>query len=370
MNNNEYCVLIYNVNLHNFLHIFNCLKLIPTYNHFMKIIFAWWWTWWHLHPSIAIAGHIQWDVLFIIWKSILDKQVLRKTPFKYRQISSWKLRRYFDLKNFTDIFSFLIWIIQSFFIIKSFSPDVIFCKWWYISLPVAISWWILRKKIILHESDSVLWMANSITSRFSNKLIMWLEQNLNPIRYNENELNINLIKDIKSKSKWKKILFIMWGSQGAQQLNELVIEIFENIKKNYYFIHLTWKWKKTFIKSPSYIQFEYLDNDYFSYLFCADLVISRAWASSIAEILALKKPSLLIPLPNSASNHQEINAKIIWKKWLTVYITKNLLHKENIINIISNNEILENIENNLKLIESHNVIDTIIAIIQKVIHNK
>ena len=140
----------------------------------MKIIFAWGWTWWHIFPSLAIAKFLGWEKLFLISKNNLDEEILKKTNFKYKKIFSWKFRRYFDffaiLENFFDVFKFIFWFFQSLKIILQFKPDVIFCKWWFVSLPVAFAWKILGKKIILHESDSVMWIANKIISKFANKI--------------------------------------------------------------------------------------------------------------------------------------------------------------------------------------------------------
>ena len=327
----------------------------------MKVIFAWWWSWGHILPSIAIAKRLNCEILFICSKWKLDAKMLSEYKFNFSAISAWKIRRYFDVKNISDILLFIYWIIESLFYIFRFSPDIIFCKWWYVSLPVAIAWWILRKKIILHESDWVMWIANKITSYFSSHVIMWLEQNLNPVRFeakNVNKADIN--------TNWKKLLFIMWWSQWAKQLNDLIVGIFPIIKEKYFVVHLTWIWKRTSIISKNYIQFEYLDKEYANYLKLSDFIISRSWASSIAEILAFKKPSILIPLVWSASNHQEINAKYVYNQKLCFMLESKIINHENIISIINDDKAIAELSKRLKLIKVNDVIGEIIKLINNI----
>jgi UDP-N-acetylglucosamine--N-acetylmuramyl-(pentapeptide) pyrophosphoryl-undecaprenol N-acetylglucosamine transferase len=336
----------------------------------MKIIFVWWGTWWHIYPNIAIANKVSSEhkILFIISNSKLDKEILDKTNFKYKQIYSWKLRRYFDIKNFIDPIFILLWFIQSFFILNKFKPDVIFCKWWYVCIPIAIAWWVYKNlknnslKIILHESDMVMWLANKIISKFADNIIWWIKDWLNPIRVDD----IKYEKLLKIKNIGKlPILLIMWWSQWAKQLNDIVVEIFPKIKYKYYIIHLTWKWKQTNIKDKNYEQYEFLDENYFNILSLADFIISRAWANSIAEILNFKKPSILIPLNSSSWDHQRKNAKYISDKWLAIYLDPINLCSKKIIEILHNNHLINSLKNNLNNFKSINAVEKILEIIQK-----
>jgi len=283
----------------------------------MKIIFAWGWTWWHIFPSLAILNSLKkqdkkTEELFIISENVLDEEILSKTDFNYKKISSWKLRRYFSWENFSDLPKIIYWFCQSLVIISKFKPDVIFCKWWFVSLPVAIAWKVLWKKIILHESDSVMWIANKIISKFSDEILYW-EKIWNPINFSgkifSDEEKISFIKE-KNFPENKKILFVSWGSQWAEEVNNLIKDNFDNIFENFFVIHLTWKWKSLNIKNKNYLGFEFLTWDgYFNFLQISDLIVSRAWAWSIAENLFFQKPSVLIPLIWSAWNHQVENAE-------------------------------------------------------------
>ena len=230
----------------------------------MRTMFAGWWTWWHIFPSLAIANFLEWEKLFLISKNNLDEEILKKTNFKYKKISSWKLRRYFSWENFTDFFKFIFWIFQSLKIIKKFNPDAVFCKWGFVSLPVAIAGKILWKKIILHESDAVMWFSNKIIAKFAKKIFYW-EKIWNPInfywkKFSESEKKKFIQEKIfplvkknfpnieKNFLENKKILLISWGSQGSLEINNLIEKNFSEIEKNFFVIHLTWKWKKLKLK--------------------------------------------------------------------------------------------------------------------------
>jgi len=326
----------------------------------MKIIFAWGWTWWHIFPSLAIANNLKWEKLFLISKNNLDEEILKKTKFSYKKISSWKLRRYFSSENFIDIFKFIFGFFESLKIISKFDPDLIFCKWGFVSLPVAIAWKILWKKIVLHESDSVMWISNKIISKFATKFFYW-EEIWNPInffgkKFSEIDKKFFIAEKIfpilqkkfpdleKNFFDNKKILFVSWGSQGAVEINYLLEKRLEKISEFFFVIHLTWKWKKIHVSKKiekNYLWFEFLSwDEYFNFLQVADLLISRAWAWSIAEILFFQKPSILIPLKSSAWNHQVKNAEKLEKNWLAKFFRNYFLE-------IINSDFSE-IEKNLK----------------------
>lgn len=366
----------------------------------MKIIFAGWWTWWHIFPSLAILNSLnnlkkqnknnKIKELFIISKNNLDEEILNnnlnsRTNFKYQKISSWKLRRYFGffaiLENFLDIFKFIFGFFQSLKIILKFKPDLIFCKWWFVSLPVALAWRVLDKKIVLHESDSVMWITNKIIAKFCIwkkwKIFYW-EKIWNPINFNwkifwEVEKNIFLKnKNLLEKIWDKKILFVSWGSQWAEEINNLIKDNLEKICEIFFIIHLTGIWKSLNIKNKNYLSFEFLSSDdYFNFLQISDLVISRAWAWSIAEILFFQKASILIPLIWSAWEHQMKNAKKLENNNLAkIFINdwKILLNYEKFLKLLKFD--FSKIKNNLKQKNFQNPAKIIAENLEKLIIKK
>lgn len=255
--------------------------------------------------------------------------MVAKTKLPFYPIFTGKLRRYFSWQNFIDPFFVLIGIIQSLIIIIKFKPDVIFSKGGFVSLPTILAGTILRKKMILHESDSRMGLANRISSKFV-KTICTSFPNLkgdkkkfvltgNPIR---KEILNGTKEDGYKITKFKKdkpILLIWGGSLGAQQINDLVISNFEKLKKDFQIIHITGKNKGTEIKDENYISFEYINIDILKNIYSiVDIVIGRAGANSLYELALIQKPNIIIPLKNAdqqnnAKYFEEMNAGIILK---------------------------------------------------------
>ncbi len=279
----------------------------------------------HLTPSMEIAREFLKEnknskCLFIWSKKILDKEIIEKNWYNFKSIHSWKLRRYFSWQNFTDFFKFIYWIFESIIILRKFKADLVFSKWWFVSLPVAIAAYLLRIKIVAHESDTVPWLANKIISKFAVKICSTFPEI--DIKYKE-KIVITwtpIRKEITSSNKeesrkylWiddsKLLILFMWASQWADQINKICKNIFWNIKHISNIIVITWKKKKVWINDPSFKEFEFLWNDFHHVLSSADIVVSRAWANSLFELSALSKASIIIPLASSANNHQRKNAE-------------------------------------------------------------
>ena len=271
--------------------------------------------------------------------------MVAKTNLPFYPIFTGKLRRYFSWQNFIDPFFVLIGIMQSLIIIIKFKPDIIFSKGGFVSLPTILAGAILRKKMILHESDSRMGLANRIASKFV-KTICISFPNLkgdekkfvltgNPIR---KEI-LNGAKEegykITNFKNDKPVLLIWGGSLGAQQINNLVISNFEKLKKDFQIIHITGKNKKTEIKNENYISFEYINVDILKNIYSiVDIVIGRAGANSLYELTLTQKPNIIIPLKNA---DQQNNAKYFEESGAGV-VLKNTDNFYEVINEMWKNE--------------------------------
>jgi UDP-N-acetylglucosamine--N-acetylmuramyl-(pentapeptide) pyrophosphoryl-undecaprenol N-acetylglucosamine transferase len=259
-----------------------------------------------------------------------------KESIKTKFILSGKLRRYFSLKSPLDLIKVFFGIIQSFFYLFAWMPDVIFSKGGYGSFPVVFVGWIYHIPVILHESDSAPGLANRFLARFAKKIILSFSaskeafkkyQNKtiligNPIRKELLEGDIAAGKVTFKISSQKPIILVLGGSQGAQKINEMVINTLPRLLEMAEIIHICGEtdYQSVQIESEEILQSnESLKPDYHLYAFLnaeelknayalASLIINRSGAGSIFEIAALGKPSILIPLPNSASDHQRKNA--------------------------------------------------------------
>jgi UDP-N-acetylglucosamine--N-acetylmuramyl-(pentapeptide) pyrophosphoryl-undecaprenol N-acetylglucosamine transferase len=151
----------------------------------------------------------------------------------------------------------------------------------------------------------------------------------NPVRQNISEGSAETAYGIMGFSDKKPTILIMGGSQGAQKINELISEILPEMTKSYQVIHITGKGKETKYSDENYQQFTYLlSNDLANVYKITDMVISRAGANSITEIIANRKPNILIPLSTSAANHQLFNAREMQSKGCSELLSETKLSPE------------------------------------------
>ena len=302
----------------------------------------------HITPNLAIATELKKirpsiKIIYIGSKNKLDRELVSKIDLPFYPIFTGKLRRYFSWQNFIDPFFVLLGIFQSIFLILKFKPNIIFSKGGFVSLPVIFAGKLLGKKMILHESDSRMGLANRIASRFveticisfpnlkkdSNKFVF----TGNPIRKEILNGNIEDGYNFTGFKKDKPILLIWGGSLGAQQINDLVIENFEKLKKDFQIIHISGKGKKTGIKDENYVDFEYINiKDLKNIYKIVDIVVGRAGANSLYELALIQKPNIIIPLKNAdqvnnAKYFEESNSGIVLRNTDDFYETINNLWK-------------------------------------------
>lgn len=322
----------------------------------MKIVFTGGGSGGHIIPIIAVARELKklvpvmrfhnkkgilkqekLEMYYIGPKSILQTELIKEGVI-VKNISTGKIRRYISFSSvLLNVFDILIKIpfaiIHSFFILLFIRPKCVFSKGGYGAFPVSFSAFLLRKKIILHESDIVSGLANKILANFADKVLVSFKETHDESAfdgksiYMGNPIRSELVKGDKTEAlkyfsfiENKKILFILGGSQGAQKINDITLSILEKLIIPYQIIHQCGKKNYKQVKRESDVLLkEEEKNGYRLYGFmneqemknaysCADLVISRSGAGSIFEIAINEIPSILIPLSGSAQNHQSKNA--------------------------------------------------------------
>ncbi len=262
-------------------------------------------------------------------------------------IKAGKLRRYFSWENLVDIFKIPVGIIQSLYYVWQFKPNIVFSKGGFASVPPVIAAWILRVPIVTHESDIVPGLANRIIARFASKILIsfsaaekYFDKNKvvltgNPIRSDITKGSVeNALKFFRLSSDLPTIL-IFGGSQGAQKINEMVLEILPNLVEKCQIIHqcgdknyneIKNKISKLNLKhSERYRVYPFIKDEMKDAYTLADIVIARAGANSLFEIIVLKKPGIIIPLPTSANDHQMENAKFFAEKGMITLIKEENL---------------------------------------------
>ncbi len=259
----------------------------------------------------------------------------------YKPIYTWKLRRYFDIKNFFEVFGLLIGVIQSLIIIFKFRPNIIFCKGGFVSIPVAIAGFITRTKIIAHESDTIPGLSNKIISLFANKICTGFDIKGKKYIFTGNPLR-RAIKTGDQKKGYKminhrqnKIILVIGGSQGSKMINDNISNIAPLLVKKYFIIHITGKNKKTDYTHKLYKQFEYIDNNTLAHIYkIIDIAITRGGANVLTELMFNNIPMVIIPLENSANNHQYYNAKHIETNGLGICIKEKEISPNKLKNSI------------------------------------
>ena len=255
--------------------------------------------------------------------------MLKDSDIPFRRIFSGKLRRYFSWQNFIDPLFVLLGFLQSLRILIGFRPRVVFSKGGFVSLPVVLAAFILRRKIILHESDSRMGLANRISAKLATKVCVGFPELAgkskkyvltgNPIRSDILSGKTEEGYKLTGFSQKLPILLVWGGSQGAAQINALIDENFEKWVKHFQIVHITGAGKSIKKEHPHYIRFEYLNEELKHIYAITDMIIGRAGANSLFEIAALQKPNIIIPLQNAdqllnATYFEKMGAALVFKK--------------------------------------------------------
>lgn len=311
----------------------------------MRILFTGGGTGGHIYPIIAIKRALEKSceqkVEFLyIGPDSFAVDTLKKENIKCKFILTGKFRRYFSILNFIDLLKIPLGFIQSLWYLFWFMPDVIFSKGGYGSIPVVSAGWFYRIPILIHESDSIPGLANRISSHFAKKIIISFEEAKKYFPDNKtillgNPVREELIQGKKEEGRSvfglsleKPVALITGGSQGAQKINELVLDTLPRLLEKSELIHLCGEKNFKQVETSSrkilekfdsniarlYHLYPFLEADKLKHAYAAsDIIVSRAGAGNIFEIAALSKPSILIPLPTAASNHQTKNAQALAK---------------------------------------------------------
>lgn len=324
----------------------------------MKILFTGGGTGGHFYPIIAVAQKVR-DIvyeekliepeLFFMSTDPYNDRALLENKISFIQASAGKIRRHFSLANFTDPFKSFFGILQAIFKVYSIYPDVVFSKGGFASVPAVFAARILRIPLVIHESDSRPGRANKWAGKFATRIALSYPDALtyfpkdktavtgHPIR---KEIIYPIKEGAREYLKLEEelpIILILGGSQGAQAINNVIIDLLPDLTKRYQIIHQTGKNNFTDSETRAkvllegtgregrYKPFAYL-NDIATRMAAgaADLIISRA-GSTIFEIALWGTPSIIIPIPETVSHDQRTNAFTYARSGACVVIEENNL---------------------------------------------
>ena len=286
----------------------------------------------HVTPNIALIPGLKeagFDILYIGSEKGIEKELIEKMGIPYKGIATGKLRRYIDLKNLSDPFRVIKGVAEARRILKEYRPDVVFSKGGYVAVPVVLAAHRLHVPVISHESDMTPGLANKITMPLVTKICCNFPETLSELPKEKGILSGSPIrKELLSGDRkkglsfagldgQKPVILVIGGSLGAVHVNEAVRGVLPDLLKKYDVIHICGAKNidESLKGTPGYVQFGYVNEELKDLFAAADLFISRAGANAICEILALRKPNLLIPLGGEASRGDQIlNARSFEKQ--------------------------------------------------------
>lgn len=339
----------------------------------------------HVTPNIALLPRLKelgYDIQYIGSYNGMEKGLIEPLGIPYHGISSGKLRRYFSLQNFTDPFRVLKGFGEAKKLIKELQPDVIFSKGGFVTVPVVMAGKKCKVPTIIHESDMTPGLANKISIPAATKICCNFPETLehlpkekavftgSPIRQELLTGNADAALKFCGLSAGKPVILIIGGSLGSVVINNAVREILPDLLKDFHVIHLCGKGKvDDSLKSlEGYVQFEYIKSELKDLFALADVVISRAGANAICELLALHKPNLLIPLSANASRGDQIlNALSFERQGFSKVLEEEELNKSTLLDSLQT--LFRDRESYIKAMQQsnqQNSIDTIIELIESV----
>lgn len=274
----------------------------------------------HVIPAMPVmdaARQAGTRVSFIGSRSGLEERLLTGQDLDYYGIASGKLRRYLSLENLLDVFRVAAGIWQAFRLMGRLRPDVVFSKGGFVSLPVVLAARLRRLPVVAHESDLTPGLANRLALPFVQTLCVTFAETRAP-RFRGRQVTTGTPlrpallagdaqrgRDLVAAGE-RPVLLITGGSLGAETVNRVVEAALDELLETFVVVHVCGPGKASGRQAPGYHPFEYVTDDWPHLLAAADVVVSRAGANSLFELLALGKPNLLIPLSGRVSRGDQL----------------------------------------------------------------
>ena len=295
----------------------------------------------HVTPNIALLPALQeagYEISYIGSYDGIEKQLITDFGIPYYGVSTGKFRRYLDPKNLSDPFKVIKGYNEAKKILKQISPDVIFSKGGFVSVPVVRAAASLKIPCIIHESDMTPGLANKLCIPVAAKVCCNFPETVDSLPKGKSVLTGTPIRaelftgDAEEGRKLcgfnsdKPVIMVIGGSLGAAAVNQAVRDALPELLKKYQVVHVCGKNKvdNLLLTLEGYKQFDYIKEDLRHLFAMADVVISRAGANAICELLALHKPNILIPLPSKASRgDQLLNAKSFEQQGYSVVLDQD-----------------------------------------------
>jgi UDP-N-acetylglucosamine--N-acetylmuramyl-(pentapeptide) pyrophosphoryl-undecaprenol N-acetylglucosamine transferase len=275
----------------------------------------------HVMPAVPVMARAREQgarISFIGSRSGLEERLLAAENVDYHGIAAGKLRRYLSLENAADLFRVVAGVWQAYRLLGRLRPDVVFSKGGYVSLPVVVAAWLRRVPVVAHESDLSPGLANRLALPFVRTLCVTFDETPaprlrgrrvvtgTPVRPALLAGNAERGRALLQVPDRRPVLLVTGGSLGADALNRAVVGALDALLENFVVVHVCGAGKDSGRRAPGYHVFEFVSGEWGDLLAAADLVVSRAGANSLFELLALGKPNLLIPLSRRVSRGDQV----------------------------------------------------------------
>lgn len=315
----------------------------------------------HVTPNIALIEHLQkgdWDIAYVGSGAGIERSLVSQLEIPFYSISTGKLRRYFDWKNFLDPLKIIWGTLQSIFLCLKYRPHIVFSKGGFVAVPLVVGAWVCRVPVISHESDLTPGLANKLCFPFCRYICVNFEQTRqfipkknrhkvkvtgSPVR--ESLLSGNAVagRSFLGFTDSKPVLLIFGGSLGARVINDCIRESIAELVKTYQVIHVVGEGNVVPSENngnqphqqKEYQQKEYLHEEFGDVLAAAHVVISRAGANSIYELLLSRTPHILVPLSLRSSRGDQItNASLFEAEGMSLVIQEEALNPDSLLSAL------------------------------------
>ena len=288
-----------------------------------KIIFTGWGTWWHVTPIVSLHNYLSldksYDYMWLWERESLEEIAAEKNNIEFHDISAGKIRRYFDIRNFYEPLKNFTWVFESLYYMLRYKGDIIFSKGGFVSVPACIAGFILRKKIYIHESDTVMWLANKITSKLATKVFYSFANDQTVLGNNKhihcgaiiNPEMLDAVKSINKSENERLSVIVIAGSQWSEKIFKNLLQILPDCWDIDFNIILGTNENsglqselKDFknVQTHGFISQMQLAKLYIS----SDIAITRG-SSTLWELFYFGIHSIIIPLKATGWNHQYHN---------------------------------------------------------------
>lgn len=277
----------------------------------------------HVTPNVALIEQALsrgWQVDYVGSRHGMEHDIIGALPVPFHHIASGKLRRYFSWQNFIDPFRIVWGTLQALFLMLRLRPNAVFSKGGFVSVPLVIAAWLSRVPVVSHESDVTPGLANRLTFPFCRRICLTFDETQRYLKQGKTVVTGTPIRralregDAARGRQWlgiddaKPMLLVFGGSLGAAVINQQIRSVLDALLQTFYVVHVTGAGQlDATLDRTGYIQKEYITDNFGDVLASAGLVVCRAGANTLYELFYLRKPHLLIPLPEAASRGDQID---------------------------------------------------------------